>query len=312
MSAPKYYLSLSHRVQNWLCLTCPDLALLCTSPLILCSSNVLCDGVLQAVSYSQAISDISMGRDSSLSDSCPPTGLILKDQSTTKASSDLPLASLPTSSPVCSDTTLFIFPHWHISCLIDLSIYLWSVFSTWEWITRMQELDLTKALCSQLFTLTPYWSMFHKHLTNEPKFSLNPHRDVNLQHSGQQPDFDRVSHVKPRLIRLASLLSYLLLNSSCPLILLRNNIYSPHCGCHLTLGMLLTSCSNKIFSCWRILLLTPHVMWSSGPLSPYLPDWDLLWITSTMARPKPRMLDRFWQHGGSSSWKWYCDKKRRK
>lgn len=58
--------------------------------------------------------------------------------------------------------------------------------------------------------------------------------------------------------------------------------------------MLSTSCSNKISSSWRILLLTPSVMWCPGPLPPYLPDRDLLWVTSTMARPKPRILDGFW------------------
>ena len=35
------------------------------------------------------------------------------------------------------------------------------------------------------------------------------------------------------------------------------------------------------------------LQWCPGPLSPYLPDQDLLWVTSTMARPKPRILDGF-------------------
>lgn len=112
------------------CLACPDLSVLGTLPFILCSSNVRLLTVLCAVSYSHdATSDIvSVDRyPSSPILVHPPESywLILKNLSPTRASSDLPLVSLPTPPAFCFDTTLYTFLCWYISCLIDLSICLW-------------------------------------------------------------------------------------------------------------------------------------------------------------------------------------------
>lgn len=52
--------------------------------------------------------------------------------------------------------------------------------------------------------------MFHKYLMNESTFSLNPTVMGTPNIARQQPVFDHVPHVIPRLIGLPSLLSYLL------------------------------------------------------------------------------------------------------
>lgn len=105
---------------------------------------------------------------------------ILKNPSPSRASSDLPLLSLPTPPAFCFDTTSYTFLCWHISCLIDLSICLWVCLLYLRLNYWKQEADLT--LYSQILSLILYWSVFHKHLMNESTFSLNPHSEGNCQH----------------------------------------------------------------------------------------------------------------------------------
>lgn len=151
---------------------------------------------------------------------CPPHFPIRPKGVTTHQSIFwLPTCLLP-PSPLCFDTTLYMFLLWWMSCLIDLSICLWPVFSTGGWITTKQEPHLINLRVP---------SYYHWPCTGPCPISIwwmNPYLSwictgTGTHNIARQPA--DVPHVKPRLIYLSSLLPYLPPFPLHPLIPLRRN-----------------------------------------------------------------------------------------
>lgn len=139
-----------------------------------------------------------------------------------------------------------VIPHW-------FQYLFMGVFSTREWIARKQEPHLIN-----LYILSYYhWPCTHPRFESiwwmNPRLSWIPTVMGSHNIARQQADFDHVPRVKPRLIVLPSLLSYLPLYPLHPLIPLRKNT-----SFDLITRMQPTSFRNKLFS-WKILLIIPSV-----------------------------------------------------